>query len=275
MLDWLWNNREWIFSGVGVSAFASVVWIIRKLLFSHKAEDACVTFTQSPAANQEPSTSTSANATTGPISINVWAPLHSTNARSTALPPANSAAEATPEMKPDIRILGSQEARIAFADGFKWIKDSSNDGVASILVRVENTAAEPGKRVPPAKRLVGSMKFYNQRGELLHHVSRGYWINHANNYIDLLSGGSAAAILGVCEGNLIHTYENLSERQMRTLDRPPEWLPPDPPEADDLSFELPIDVLFIVISEETCETLAQSRFRLTPTDSGCSILRYE
>ena len=30
MLDWLWNNKEWIFAGIGVSALSIIVALIRK-----------------------------------------------------------------------------------------------------------------------------------------------------------------------------------------------------------------------------------------------------
>ena len=32
MLDWLWRNRQWAFSGIGVFVLGGVVWIVRWML---------------------------------------------------------------------------------------------------------------------------------------------------------------------------------------------------------------------------------------------------
>ena len=32
MSGWLWSNREWVFSGIGVFVLGGVVWIVRRVL---------------------------------------------------------------------------------------------------------------------------------------------------------------------------------------------------------------------------------------------------
>lgn len=36
MIDYLWNNKEWLFSGIGVSALVALIWIGRKILGSRR-----------------------------------------------------------------------------------------------------------------------------------------------------------------------------------------------------------------------------------------------
>jgi hypothetical protein len=54
MIDWLWNNRTWLFSGTGISALILAYWIIRKLFFRNGKADLLRTINQNPTISQSP-----------------------------------------------------------------------------------------------------------------------------------------------------------------------------------------------------------------------------
>jgi hypothetical protein len=58
MRDWLWNNKEWIFSGAGLSTLALIAWVIRRLFRADKRDLKTNVTTQkveqSPVLNQSP-----------------------------------------------------------------------------------------------------------------------------------------------------------------------------------------------------------------------------
>ena len=60
MLDWLWNNKDWFFSGAGITALALLYWVFKKVFFGKKGTDRRTsinlgpTISQAPLINQSP-----------------------------------------------------------------------------------------------------------------------------------------------------------------------------------------------------------------------------
>jgi hypothetical protein len=77
MLTWLAQNKEWVFSGVGIAVISVAVWLVRKLISRSRVEALAVT--QSPAISMSPSITQSPSITVSPTFNN-----------SVVVPPNNS-----------------------------------------------------------------------------------------------------------------------------------------------------------------------------------------
>src|SRR5580692_378722 len=175
MWDWLNQNKEWVFSGAGITALGVIWWAISKL--GSKREPAT-----SPSVNQSPS-------------ITVSPTIHVTPSQAQAeSPKARPAIRANPKPGPNLICLGPQTIRADFFhDAREQYFHTTDDKEGMLIVAVCFRNEPKGVRVEYVRVNVVYKDSNGQ--EIGTGIPRASWLGEHMDMMDFDVGDSHCAVL--------------------------------------------------------------------------------
>ncbi len=187
MWDWLNQNKEWVFSGIGVLALA---WILKWLFSSLLREPATSpgnTVTQSPSLTQSPS-------------ITVSPTIHLTPSQAPVEPPKQPRPVAIPRSRSNLICVGPETVRVLFNSNdkgeeyfYRTDDQGDQDGSDAVVAWFRN---EPGAGARGIQQVRVNIIYRDSSGkEIGAGLPRASWLEDNGDVMDFYVGDSHAVIL--------------------------------------------------------------------------------
>ena len=182
-LTWLTQNKEWLFSGIGITVFAVLFWLLRKLLGSSPAATPAMpssALTQSPAITVSPTINLT----------QVTAALE----KPTASPVTQKGIE---RELPSIQCVQSE---------------SRTNGDRRIIVAVFKNVpkSEVGQRTSLAEKVTAHLTYSNpeHEDEKRIHVNFGTWVEHTSHFAIFRPGETNSLIVALRKRQQLFALDN-------------------------------------------------------------------
>jgi hypothetical protein len=189
MWDWLNQNKQWVFSGIGLTVLAVIWWILRWLGSRREpVSSPANTVTQSPSLTQSPSITVSPT-------IHVLQPPE---------PPKHHPRPEIPRSQPNLICLGPQTIQAHFFDDGQeqyFLRSTDKKGAFILIVCFRN---EP-KGIMAEHVRVNVVYRDNDGKEIGTGIPRASWFEESMDMMDFHVGDSHCAVLAVfdpAEGDL-------------------------------------------------------------------------
>jgi hypothetical protein len=173
----------------------------------------------------------------------------------------------------DLAVQGLSRAKVDFVQGNLWIGVDS--GLEAVVLRIESRPANVGQAISPVSGLVAIIRFTRMDGDLVHVMSRAYWLKTSENRMSLASGQGAAILIAALSQGKLLAFNNPRKYRPRLRRQPYDGIPPDLPSAHEIEFGSPLEAEVVVVQEDTGITMLRAVLKLTPTDDGCAALLHE
>ena len=199
MWNWLAHNKEWVFSGVGLTVLAVGSWLVKRIFTRTPAASPINSVTQAPLINVAPVFNLPHSASEKPE--------NESSAASTARPDVEGQ-----DGRPDLRSL---PPRICFVteseDGYGFTEGGDSLRAVVATFRMYKPSADPrGTQV--IARLSYRTKFdfgVRETFEEVHRVNQGMWVDEDFNSIEFTLTDTKELILAVeGEGKCIAIQDN-------------------------------------------------------------------
>jgi hypothetical protein len=197
MWDWLNQNKQWVFSGIGVAALGPIWWMWKRFLRREPATSPGNTVTQTPNLTQSPT-----------ININVPQPH-------TSQPPEQPRPAAIPRSRPNLICVGPERIRVHYFNNDKgeeyFYQTVDENGLDALVAWFRN---EPGTSARGIQHVRVNIIYRDQDGkEIGAGLPRASWLGDNADTMDFHVGDSHAIImvLRTPEGDL----SNISKRWSR------------------------------------------------------------
>ena len=190
MWNWLAQNKEWVFSGVGLTVLAVGCWLVKRIFTRKSAASPINSVTQAPVINVAPVFNLP-----HPTSEK---PKNESSAASTARP-AEEALDGRP-------VLRSLPPRICFLteseDGYGFIEGGDSLRAVIATFRMYKPSADPRGTQVIARLSYRTKSDFGIRETLeeVHRVNQGMWVDEGFNSIEFTLTDTKELILAVDGG---------------------------------------------------------------------------
>lgn len=207
MIDWLWNNKEWIFSGIGI---AVVTWLWA--LLSRKSAGPNQAFqsnavTQSPAVSQAPFVHQQPN-----IKNEIHLTVHDPIPGPTQGPEPKSL-----EQRPrhNVQILNRRVAWISEEIGQYFIEAIEQGGkhFKAFVVDCRNEPV-PNKNIPTWYEVSAAITYLDEHGMEIQHTRGASWVEAGSPRLNFPLQQKRVLIVAICLPNEWITLEGNEARAL-------------------------------------------------------------
>ena len=196
MWGWLTENKEWVFSGIGVAVLGSLWWVFKKLGSRQEHSPSTNTVTQSP-------------------SINVSPTIHLSHSQPPE-PPKQPRPD-IPRSQPNLICLGAQTIRVHFSNnqGRQFFYETADqDAFYAVIACLRN---EPSRDARRAEQVRVNMIYRDNDGnEIGTGIPRASWLGDNADMMDFHVGDRHCMLLVVREPE--GTLSNLEKERRRATD---------------------------------------------------------
>jgi hypothetical protein len=202
MWDWLTQNKQWVFSGIGLTVLGLIWWVLK--WFGSQSEPATSpanTVTQSPSLTQSPS-------------ITVSPTIHVTHPQPPQTP-RQQPRPAIPRSQPNLICLGPETIRAHFFDNTReqyFYRSADEKGTFILIVCFRN---EP-KGVRAEYVRVNVLYRDKDGNEIGTGIPRASWLGEHMEIMDFHVGDSHCAVLVVLD-RLERDLSNLMKERRSTI----------------------------------------------------------
>lgn len=197
MWEWVVQNKQWVFSGAGLTVLAAAWWLFTKLL--PKSEAAAPTTVQSPTVTQAPSISQAPSVSIAPIiTVSPTISLREPRAEPPEVVSPAPTLPATPKPRPNLRIETTRVGRISL-DGDIWTLRQDSRGwdrqqrYRALLADISNIPPDGAHTTTAEIRAAIRMNYGGRQRT----YSPLPWLEEFTNKVSLETGARKTVVLAV------------------------------------------------------------------------------